>query len=281
MTDPYSEATRNERGGRSRFTFFVGGGFLATLLIAVIVWMTVSPEESPARLPETPAEADFMVAAARVAAARAVAEEAEEANPTERGRIRVRVTREIADGRELARATAALWAELETDEWIDVGSVEEESEFTLELKPAKWDRPTTTRIPSIERYLEPALRGEGVFGTMGPGMPEWVPAYPGARAVVHSPGSPPYLPGYAAFLVSARAGEIVDWYEQVADFMSRARMDPPAGDTETVKTVRLQPDGGVRERFAMTWGDRLLTIVATEDDFGDSLVVLFFFRRDE
>lgn len=278
MSDPYSEATRNERGGRSRFLFFVGGGFLATLLIAVIVWMTVSPEESPERLPETPAEADYMVAAARVAAARAVAEEAE---PPERGRIRVGVTREIADGRELARATAALWAELETEEWISVVPVEEESEFTLELKPAKWDRPTTTRLPSLERYLEPVMRGERVFGEMRSRLPEWVPAYPGARAFVYSRGSPPYLPGYAAFVVSARAGEIVDWYELVADFMSRARMDPPAGDTETVKTVRLQPDGGVRERFAMTWGDRLLTLVATEDDIGDSLVVLFFFLRDE
>lgn len=31
----------------------------------------------------------------------------------------------------------------------------------------------------------------------------------------------------------------------------------------------------------MKWGDSILTLVATEDELGGSLVILFFIRRDE
>ncbi len=49
--------------------------------------------------------------------------------------------------------------------------------------------------------------------------------------------------------------------------------------TVTTEEAVVDPPG-VRERFAMKWGDRFLTLVATEDEFGGSLGVLFFSRGD-
>lgn len=275
MSDPYSEATRSDRGGRSRIIFLLGGGFLATLLIAVILWMNLSAPGHPGGPPEPLVEADFRLAAARVAAARAVAADAA---PPERRRLRL--VPEIADGRALAEATAELWAEVEAEDGISIVAVEEGSEFALEMDSPGLSRTRTSRHDGIERYLEPAKLGENAFGTMGPGLPDWVPTYPGARGVVHGPQTSSFYPGSAAFLVADRAEHVVDWYEQVAEFMSQGGPSSSAEGTETVKTVRKRPDGAVRERFAMKWGDRLMTLVATEDDFGGTLFFILFMRRD-
>ena len=277
MSDLYDEATRHDYIKVPRYLVFLGGGLVAVLFVAMGLWMTVTTEEAVVDLPETVEEADFKRMAARVAAARAVAPEPE---LSERRPIRARLTREIASGRELAEATAAVWGEIGVDEGLTVLAVEEGSEFALELKPPNWDRSTTVRLSSIERWLEQATRGQRHFG-MGPGLSEWIPAYPGARFILRSAQGSSSLPGYAAFLANVRPEEIVDWYLQVADFMNRGDGDASGRVEEMVETVRMQPDGGVRERFAMKWGGRFLTLVATEDEFGGSLAVLFFSRGDE
>ena len=277
MSDLYNEATRHDYIKVPRYLFFLGGGLVAVLFVAMGLWMTVTTEEPVVDLPETVEEADFKRMAARLAAARAVAPEPE---LSERRPIRARLTREIASGRALAEATAAVWGEAGVAEGTSVLADEETSEFALEIKPLNRDRSTTVRLSSIERYLEEATRGEEYFGNMGPGLPEWVPAYPGARGVLHAPQVSLFYPGYAALMVSAPVGEVVDWYQDVADLISRIGTDPSVEAPTPVETVRLGPEGGIRERFAMKWGDRFLTLVATEDELGGSLFVLFFSRGD-
>lgn len=44
----------------------------------------------------------------------------------------------------------------------------------------------------------------------------------------------------------------------------------------SAEEIRMEPDGGVRERFAMEWGDWLVTVAITEDEFGGSFLVLLF-----
>ena len=276
MSDLYNEATRHDYIKVPRYLVFLGGGLVAVLFVTMGLWMTVTTEEALVDLPETVEEADFKRMAARVAAARAVAPEPE---LSQRRPIRARLTREIASGRELAEATAAVWGEVEADHGFSVLALEEDSEFALEVTPPNWDRPIRVKIPSIERYLEQATRGEGYFGAMGPVLPEWVPAYPGARRVLLAPQASGL--GFSAHMVSAPVGEIVDWYQDVADLIGQGGADPSVQAPTPVETVRMGPDGGIRERFAMKWGDSILTLVATEDELGGSLVILFFLRQDE
>ena len=277
MSDPVSEATRHEYIKVPRYLVFFGGGLVAVLFVAIGLWMTVTTEEAVEEPPETVAEVDFKRMAARVAAVRAVAPKLE---LSERRPIRARLTRQIASGRELAEATAAVWAEVEAREGgVSVLVVEEGSTFGLEITPPNWD-PMTVRLAGIERYLQAATRGEEYFGDMGPSLPEWVPAYPGARGVLHAPQVSPDYPGYAALMVGAPVGEVVDWYQDVADLISRGGTDPSGQAPTPVETVRMGPDGGIRERFAMKWGEQFVTLAATEDELGGSLVVLFFIRRD-
>ena len=277
MSDLYNEATRHDYVKVPRYLFFLGGGLVAVLFVAMGLWMTVTTEEPVVDPPETVEEADFKRMAARLAAARAVAPEPE---LSERRPIRARLTREIASGRALAEATVAVWGEAGVAEGTSVLADEETSEFALEIKPPNWDRSGRMRLSSIERYLGEATRGEEYFGNMGPGLSEWVPTFPGARRVLVSGQGSSSLPSYAAFVVGARAEEIVDWYQRVADFMNQEDGDASVGATERVETVRMRPDGGVQERFAMKWGDRFLTLVATEDELGGSLFVILFNRGD-
>lgn len=222
MSDLYDEATRHDYIKVPRYLVFLGGGLVAVLFVAMGLWMTVTTEEAVVDLPETVEEADFKRMAARVAAARAVAPEPE---LSERRPIRARLTREIASGRELAEATAAVWGEIGVDEGLSVLAAEESSEFALEVKPPDWDRSRTVTLSHLERFLEQATRGEQYFGDMGPSLPEWVPAYPGARGVLHAPQTSGH-PGYSALMVSARVGEIVDWYQDVADLIGQGGADP-------------------------------------------------------
>ncbi|MDE0659745.1 MAG: hypothetical protein OXI79_08880 [Gammaproteobacteria bacterium] len=58
--------------------------------------------------------------------------------------------------------------------------------------------------------------------------------------------------------------------------MNEAEVDTSFGEHSRVETVLMGPDGGIRERFSMAWGDRLVTVVVTEDEFGGSLFVVAY-----
>ena len=191
MSDLYNEATRHEYIRVPKYLFFLGGGLVA----------------------------DLKRMAARVAAARALAPEPA---LSERRPVRARLTRDIAEARELAEATAALLTPLLVEDEISVDPGEGEPGFALDVKPANRDRPIRLRLGFAER-LEMVARGEIRFGDTGGRVLDWVPVYPGAR------------------IFSATA-----------------------------------PSGGVRERFSMEWGDRMVTVVLTEDEFGGSLFVVAY-----
>ncbi|MCY4506253.1 MAG: hypothetical protein OXG35_04750, partial [Acidobacteria bacterium] len=206
--------------------------------------------------------------AARRAAARAVAPEPE---LSERRPIRARLTREIADSRDLAEAAAMVLSEVVEGEEFSVP--EDRSGFALSARLPD-DRRRAVTISSLDNTLERAARGEKRFADPNTQVPDWVPIYPGPHSLVsRSPGT--YL-GFMAYMVDSSAGEIVDWYEDVAELIGRGGADPSLQAPTPVETVRMGPDGGVRERFAMKWGDRLVALVITEDEFGGSFLMLLF-----
>ncbi|MDE0659744.1 MAG: hypothetical protein OXI79_08875 [Gammaproteobacteria bacterium] len=173
MSDLYEEATRHDYIKVPRYLVFLGGGLVAVLFVVMGLWMTVTTEEAVVEPPETVEEADFRRMAARVAAVRAVAHEP---GLSERRPIRARLTREIADARELAEATSALLTPvLEKDE-ISVQPGESDTGFALEVKRANRDHATRMRLGFAER-LEMVARGEERFADTGGRVLEWVPVY--------------------------------------------------------------------------------------------------------
>lgn len=275
MSDLYDEATRHDYIKVPRYLVFLGGGLVAVLLVAVGLWMTVTTEEAVVGPPETVEEADFRRMAARVAAVRALAPEPE---LSERRPVRARLTREIADARELAEATATVLSEVAEDEVFSVMLEGHPHGFALSAEfPNREGAGTVTISPvvtisSIDDLLERTARGETRFADSRTQMPHWVPVYPG-RHTPHARSRGTDM-GYSVFMVDASAKEIVDWYQDVADSMNEA--DPSAQAPSPVKTARMGPAGGVRDGFAMKWGDRLVTVVVTEDEFGGSLLVLLY-----
>lgn len=275
MSDLYDEATRHDYIRVPRYLVFLGGGLVAVLFVAVGLWMTVTTEDAVVDPPETVEEADFRRMAARVAAVRALAPEPE---LSERRPVRARLTREIADARELAEATATVLSEVAEDEVFSVMPEGHPHGFALSAElPNREGAGTVTISPvvtisSIDDLLERTARGETRFADSRTQMPHWVPVYPGRHTPrARSRGTDM---GYSVFMVDASAREIVDWYQDVADSMDEA--DPSAQAPSPVKTARMGPAGGVRDGFAMKWGDRLVTVVVTEDEFGGSLLVLLY-----
>lgn len=275
MSDLYDEATRHDYIRVPRYLVFLGGGLVAVLFVAVGLWMTVTTEEAVVEPLETVEEAEFKRMAARVAAVRALAPEPE---LSERRPVRARLTREIADARELAEATATVLSEVSEDEVFSVMPEGHPQGFALSAEfPNREGAGTVTISPvvtisSIDDLLERTARGETRFENTRSQMPDWVPVYPG-RHTPHTKSRGIDM-GYSVSMVHASAKEIVDWYQDVADSMNEA--DPSAQAPSPVKTARMGPAGGVRDGFAMKWGDRLVTVVVTEDEFGGSLLVLLY-----
>lgn len=275
MSDLYNEATRHEYIRVPRYLAFLGVGLVAVLFVAMGLWMTVTTEEVVVDPPETVEEADFKRMAARIAGANARAPEPElsELRP-----VRARLTREIADARELAEAAATVLSEVTEDEVFSVVLEGQPYGFALSAElPNREGAGTVTISPvvtisSIDDLLERTARGETRFTDSRTQMPDWVPVYPG-QLTPHTRSRGTDM-GYSVFMVDASAEEIVDWYQDVADSMGEE--DSSAQAPSPVKTARMGPAGGVRDGFAMKWGDRLVTVVVTEDEFGGSLLVLLY-----
>ena len=117
MSDLYNEATRHEYIRVPKYLAFLGGGLVAVLFVAMGLWMTVTTEEAVVEPLETVEEADFRRMAAQIAGARALAPEPE---LSEQRPVRARLTREIADARELAEAAATVLSEVTEDEVFSV-----------------------------------------------------------------------------------------------------------------------------------------------------------------
>ncbi|MDE2793916.1 MAG: hypothetical protein OXL34_03770 [Gemmatimonadota bacterium] len=275
MSDPYREATRNETGGKEtlpRAVLLAGGAFMA-LLIAVVVWVAVGRGGSFEPSPEAVTRLNFRQATARAAAVGAVLQAA----PPRTG-LQVGVTHGLADMRQLATAAAAVLGSILEDEGYTVTPGDEHSDFSLDVTRQTDDQTRSDRltIPTVADRIERVARGDSRLMSTGPRLPTWVPVYPGARMFVL--GSPRVAGtfDYLGLIVEAGAEEIVDWYEDVAQRIELDVADPSLQAERRVTTVRMGPDGRIRERFAMRWDDRMVSLVITEDEYGDSLVVLIF-----
>lgn len=275
MSDPYREASSSEPGGRRTLPWAVllaGGAFMA-LLIAVGVWMAVAGRGSFDPSPEAVTALNFRQATARAAAAGAVLQA-----PEPRTGLQVGVAHGLADARHLATAAAAVLESILEDDGYTFTAVGEDRDFSLDVTRETDDRMQMSRIriPVVADRIDRVARRKSRLLSIGPGLPTWVPVYPGARRFVlaasHSTGDL----DYAGLVVDAGAEEIVDWYEDVASWIEQDATDPSLQAEGRVTTVRMGPDGRVRGRFAMQWDDRLVSLVVTEDENGDSMIVLLF-----
>ena len=272
MSDPYREATRSEPGGKGtipRAVLLTGGAFMA-LLIGVGVWMAVGRGGSFDQSPEAAAHLNYREATVRAAAAAAVLQA-----PEPRTGLRVGLTRGLADVRQLEAAMAEVMGSILEDEGYTVTPRAEGPDIRLRVEHPTIERTSSIRMHAVSDKLVSVAQGARLLDRT-PHVVSWVPMYPGAQRFVvsgsHTVGSMNYL----GFVVKAGAEEIVDWYEDVANLIERDATDPAHPDERRVTTVRMGPDGRVRGRFAMKWDDRLVSLVITEDEYGDSLVALIF-----
>lgn len=275
MSDPFRESTRSETGGDRplpRAVLLAGGAFMA-LLVAVVVWMAAGRGGSFEPSPEAVRALNFREATVRAAAAGAVLRA-----PPPRTGLQVGVTHGLADAGQLATAAATVLGSILEDEGYTVTPRDEHSDFSLDVTRQTDDGTRSRRltISTVGDRIERVNRGDSRLMSGAPGLPDWVPLYPGARMFVVGASHAAGVLDYVGLVVEAGAEEIVDWYEDVARFMERDATDPSHRTEKRVATVRQGPDGRVRERFAMRWDDRMVSLVITEDEYGDSLIVLIF-----
>lgn len=128
MSDPYEEATRHERTGMSTLAkvFLVGGGLLATLVIAVGIWMAIALRSSVDELGEYTQQMRHEYVVELEAAQKEVAEAA-----AELAEARAEAVREVAEARRAgemmseAREVAARLAELQEAIVVEQAAAEE------------------------------------------------------------------------------------------------------------------------------------------------------------
>ena len=167
-------------------------------------------------------------------------------------------------------------------EGMIVEEAEEGSGFTFNLQ--KMDGETIGfDLVSVSEYLDRVGRGELYFADIGreepdagaveSAAPEWVSIYPGAR---HSASVLTDLDefsfGIEVLLADAGAAEILDWYKAGAEEedgwslrgSSTVSLDATSTDTPGHGTVMLAAE------------DRRMTVLAAEDDRGDSFFVILY-----
>ena len=275
MSDPYREATRSEPVGKGTlpWTVLLAGGAFMALPVVVGVWMAVAWRGSFDPSPAAVTELSFRQATARAAAAGAVVQA-----PEPRTGLQVGVTHGLADVRQLSTAAAAVLGSMLEDEGYTFTPVDENGDFSLDVTRETDDQIQSSRIrvPAVADGIDRVGRRNSRLLSMGPGLPIWVPVYPGARMFVRGARHTDGALEYVGLVVGTGAEEIVDWYEDVADLIEQDATDAARQTEGRVTTVRMGPDGRVRERFAMRWDDRMVSLVVTEDGNGDSLIILLY-----
>lgn len=313
MSDPYTEATRDERTGMSRLAkvLLFGGGLVLAAVLALFIWVSVSIDRMFGDMPPPPpprvesrseavqqaaeqaevrvrkARQELVAARARVAAAEAarvrqdLAEAAAAANQ-QRESSRPPAQESVAE--ELSLAVNTVLGSVFEDAGFNVEPVGEGVGLSFDIRSGT----VSTRFDLVSdlEMLNRVSRGEGRLAdlwqddaaerpeTAKKPLPEWVPVFPGAdRKNSFSLEFGDLALGVEVFLADASGHDIILWYFGAADRMERA------GTDFSFRQLRsnAQPDP-MEElgRFALRWEDRQVSVFVTEDDHGDSMFVLVY-----
>ncbi len=279
MTDPYQEATRHERTGLSTVAkvFLIGGGLLVAVVIALVVWVTVTVDrwmDDIVKAADYSLEVPPDVITAGTSGVRAATNELPEQQLPEGA------ARDLSVGSLLAGLTASGLDAILTEHGFSATAGEDPG-LALNLETPNGN-PVGLSFPRATEILDRVARGEARFADADLGsavgkMPDWVPVHPGAG---HS-GSGLYARGDVSLGVTVLvadmgAEDVLDWYREAAD-RAGLRGVSVVRTSATVK-VDGEPEAGRIDahRFIAKSKDRSLMVLATEDDHGGSLFVVAY-----
>lgn len=282
MTDPYSEATREERRGMPTIAkvLLVAGGLLLAVVVAVAIWFSVAMDRWMDDILSEAEEVSLKLAQERRAAGtpdlHATAYELAALHPEGDAPPGPSVASLLAV--ETAKALDAILTEYGFS-----ATAGEDPGLALSIETPNGS-PIGFSFPQATEILDRVARGEARFADVDLGsavdsgkMPEWVPVHPDAR---HS-GSGFYGRGDSSFGVTvlvadAAADDVLDWYREAVD--GAGLRGVRLVHTAVKVSVDGEPVGGQLDahRFVATSRDRSLTVLATEDDHGGSLFVVAY-----
>ena len=280
MTDPYREATRHERTGLPTVAkvFLIGGGLLAAAAVALVIWASVAVDrmvEDIAKVTEISLEGSPVIVTEGAVAVDAVTTEL-----AEHREGAVHTGYSVAPKLATAMATAldAMVTEHGFSARADKGS-----RLAFSVVPPDGIR-FGMSFPGATEVLDKVALGELRFADVNRdrralkgGEPDWVPVHPEARRYGSSffrrAG---FSLGVTILLADAGAHDLLNWYKEEAD---RAGL---GSASVLITSPRDAADGSQPasrldiHRFAAVSGDRFLTVLVTEDGYGDSLLVVMF-----
>ena len=281
MTDPYQEATRHERTGLSTVAkvFLIGGGLLVAVVIAFFVWVSVAVDRMVEDMVKAANEMRPEVSA-EVMTAGTFAMDAVKMEVFEHPEGAVEPGQSVAP--KLASAMASALDAILKEHGFSA-TPGEGSGMAFNFEPPDGNA-FGMSFPSATGILDKVALGEMRFADVNEGaaadggkMPDWVPIHPGAR---HS-GSGFYAHadfyfGVTVLVADADAHDVLDWYREAADRAGLDRVSmviTSARETADGEQVARRLDV---HRFAAMSKDRSLTVLVTEDDYGDTLFVVIY-----
>ena len=281
MTDPYQEATRHERTGLSTVAkvFLIGGGLLVAVVIAFFVWVSVAVDRMVEDMVKAANEMRPEVSA-EVMTAGTFAMDAVKMEVFEHPEGAVEPGQSVAP--KLASAMASALDAILKEHGFSA-TPGEGSGMAFNFEPPDGNA-FGMSFPSATGILDKVALGEMRFADVNEGaaadggkMPDWVPIHPGAR---HS-GSGFYAHadfsfGVTVLVADAGAHDLLDWYREAADRAGLDRVSMFITSTrETADGEQVASRLDVH-RFAAMSKDRSLTVLVTEDDYGDTLFVVVY-----
>ena len=136
-------------------------------------------------------------------------------------------------------------------------------------------------LPTVADILDRVARGEAGFAELGGAgivekgsPPDWVPVYPGARSSAStSVGTTDLVVGGGVYVADASTADVLMWYFRWADRMGTRKA--------TTKLYIPASGSGGLGRFSLIRDLWSVTVFATEDDSGDSLLIVLYTKFAE
>jgi len=135
-------------------------------------------------------------------------------------------------------------------------------------------------LPTLTDILDRVARGETGFAEVGGtgieeegSPPDWVPVYPGVRSNAStSVKTADLVVGGGVYVADASIADVLMWYFNWADRIGTK------GKGAAEKLYIPAPGSGGIGRFALAFDLWSVAVFATEDDRGDSLLVVLYTR---